>query len=184
MITQDDARQKQIASVCGLTHNAKSRIAEDAFDALGRAFEIKSVTKDKGVSTSRQVHRPKINKWRSQYWIIAKGPKTEDGMEIRECFIAHPEDLEPFFSACERKIDRYKSECDAVLAAAARQGITPDIIARVRQVIEVGTRLDDPTIPWRLVKTLTPIPLDAIEHASRVIQDFVCRRPLGGRDAI
>lgn len=180
-LAQDDSREKQIIRHCGLVEE-ESRILHDATDPIyDFPFEIKSVTKNKGVSTARQVHVRKVEKWRSRYWICAKGPRTKSGMDIKELYLLHPEDLEPFFSKCEKKI---RSKFDVgidVLVAAYQSGMDKEVLRQVKKTLEVGTRLDDPTIPWRLVQTGLPLSIENSLAASESILEFIGKRPLGAK---
>jgi len=178
-ITQDNSRENQIINLCSL-EKQPGRIGVDARDIWHKyPYEIKSVTKNKGVSTARQVHVNKINKWRSIYWIFAKGLKTIDGMTINELFIAHPDDLEPFFKKCENKINDKLKLCKTVLRAAKKQKISKTILDTVKKTMEVGTRLDDPCIPWKLItENGTPLTKTNKRKIKKEIKSFVEEYPI------
>ncbi len=177
--TQDDSRQQQIADYCGLEVE-DSRIGIDAWRNGQNPFEIKSLTKNKGVSTARQVHLSKVLKWKSQYWIIGKGPQDHDGWDMQVLYLAHPNDLNPFFSKCEAKITRYWTECHEVLDAARKAGISEEKLKLVETIMEVGTRLDDPCIPWKSVieANCTSLPIDDPAMAQHQIDKFIVNRPI------
>jgi len=177
METQDNTREVQIVEHCEL-RPIRSRIKHDADDEFWNWYELKSVTKYKGVSTARQVHLKKIEKWRLMYWIFANGPKTKTGMKIEELFIHHPETLEPFFKKCEYKIRSKLDKCDKVLQAAKSTGLSDVLLAEVEYAMEVGTRLDDPTIPWSLIKSGLELPVNDSETTGYIIREFVRNVPL------
>ena len=82
-MTQDDSREKQIIKLCQLI-KVDSRCLHDAEDKKGNMFEVKTLTSPyKGISTARQVHVKKINKWRQRYWLFAKGKKNTKGIQPR-----------------------------------------------------------------------------------------------------
>lgn len=174
--TQDDTREKQIIKYFKLTP-VQSRILHDAEDIFLNPYEAKSVTKKKGVSTARQVHLAKIAKWRTRYWIFAKGPSKGKGMQIEEIYIHHPSTLEPFFKQCEQKIEPIIALGEQVITALEGQKFDFDII---RTTFERGSRLDDPTISWKLVQTGLALPIDDTDAATKILADFVAANPLAG----
>ena len=103
---------------------------------------------------------------------------------MEELYIHHPGTLEPFFEKCEHKIRTKLDKCQAVLVAAEIAGMAKDVLNEVETVMEVGTRLDDPTIPWSLVKNGLELPINDSEATGYIIREFVSKNPLKRSDFV
>ncbi len=174
-ITQDNGRELQVIKYLQLT-SGNTRIGDDAYiDQI--PIEVKSVTKNKGVSTARQVHLNKINKWRKYYWVFAKGPVIESGMKIDYLFVCHPRTLEPFFVKCENKIKSKWNKCQQLIDSS--KDLDETTMSEVKKIMEVGTRLDDPSISWKLISTVGhSLPIDDSDKASSIIREYINQNPL------
>ncbi len=177
MITQDDAREIQIINLCSLI-KSDVRDGIDAFDESGNLFEIKSTTKkSKSISTARDVHLHTVERWRKQHWIMAWGSKTEKGMDIKELYVAHPDDLEPFFQKVESKI-RKKYEVAAKFIMANTSEPEEDRVEALK-VVKRGSSLNDPTISWKLIRErCTPLDASNPTEASRAVRHFISAKPV------
>lgn len=77
------------------------REGNDAVDAEGREYELKSVNiwLTAGFSTNHHVNIPIINKYRKVYWVFA----IYEGIEMRRAYFMPAEKLEVYFAAWEEK---------------------------------------------------------------------------------
>ncbi len=77
------------------------REGNDAVDADGREYELKSVNiwLTDSFSTNHHVNQYIIDKYRQVEWIFA----IYEGIEIRRAYAVHPDQLEVYFSAWEKK---------------------------------------------------------------------------------
>ena len=181
---QDDVREEQIAQFCGLKRTGK-RAGADALDEDENTYELKSATKS-GVSTGRDIGLHTIAVYRSEYWIFAEGKnyKTSSGakkFEISSLHIAHPQDLEPWFSKIENRIKADLEVCEAVLAGAKASGVDESKIGFCRAKLIRGVTLNNPKIPMDLVRhNATQIDTKNSEKAKEQIREFVSKRPLKG----
>lgn len=182
MIRQDDAAEKQIINICSLIKN-EVRDGVDAFDERGTPFEIKSTTKkSKSVSTARDVHLHTIERWRGQHWIMAAGSRADAGLEITDLYLAHPDDLEPFFKKCEEKI---KTKFDLVSHFIwSNQTYSTEKKNEAIKVVKRGSTLNDPTIPWRLIReNCVRLPHDDHEKTAAAIRQCILSRPIKSKTA-
>ena len=179
---QDDIREIQIALYCGLERSER-RLGPDAFDDKQNPFELKSATKS-GVTTGRDIGIHTIEAYRKVYWVIAEGSnyRTSSGaktFEIRTLYIAHPEDLESWFSKIERRIISELEKCETVLAAAEASGVDADIIHFCRDKLARGVTINNPKIPMQLIRqNATSLDPSNSQKARRQIRQFVRKRPL------
>jgi Restriction endonuclease PvuII len=90
----------QVLILLGLT-NIAGREGNDAVDADGREYELKSVNIEltQGVSTHHHLNPTIIAKYREVDWIFA----IYRHIELQEVYKLTPEDLEPYFSKWEKK---------------------------------------------------------------------------------
>jgi hypothetical protein len=77
------------------------REGNDAVDAEGREYELKSVNiwLTASFSTNHHVNIPILNKYREVQWVFA----IYEGIEMRRAYAMPAETLEPFFAAWEAK---------------------------------------------------------------------------------
>lgn len=77
------------------------REGNDAVDAKGREYELKSVNiwLTTSFSTNHHINIPIINKYRDVAWVFA----VYEGIEMRRAYFMTPDQLEPYFSAWEEK---------------------------------------------------------------------------------
>lgn len=170
---QDDAREIILAEICGLSRTS-SRRGIDA--TLGsHPFELKSTTTC-SVTTARDAGLKHIARWRRQYWVIGKGPATDDKDHWRpdELFFAHPSHLEVFFSSVEDKIKGTLAAFDEALSIAGPQ-MDPAKVERMEKVVltRAGT-LNCPTIQMAFVrKNCLQVPLrSARTRISELVMSF------------
>ena len=179
---QDDTRETQIALHCGLQRSEK-RLGPDAFDNKQNPFELKSATKS-GVTTGRDIGIHTIGAYRKVYWIIAEGSnyRTSSGtktFEIRSLYIAHPEDLESWFSKIESRIESELEKCEIVLAAAEASGVNAEIVRFCRDKLARGVTINNPKIPMQLIRqAATSLDPSNPQKARRQLRQFVRKRPL------
>lgn len=177
-MTQDDSREKQIIKLCQLI-KVDSRCLHDAEDKKGNMFEVKTLTSPyKGISTARQVHVKKINKWRQRYWLFAKGKKNTKGMKIEDLYIHHPNSLEPFFMKCEERINKAIRACSCLIKAAKKINMPIREIKEVLRIIEIGARLDNPTISQKLMKSGFRLSTKNSKTLKKEMNFFVAKYPL------
>ncbi len=77
------------------------REGNDATDVHGREYELKSVNiwLTASFSTNHHVNIPIIDKYRKVGWVFA----IYESIEMRRAYFMHPENLEVYFSAWEKK---------------------------------------------------------------------------------
>lgn len=77
------------------------REGNDAVDAEGREYELKSVNiwLTASFSTNHHVNLPIINKYREVCWVFA----IYEGIEMRRAYFLSPDQLEPYFAGWEAK---------------------------------------------------------------------------------
>lgn len=77
------------------------REGNDAVDPEGKELELKSVNINltKSFSTNHHINQHIIDKYRQVDWMFA----VYEGIELQEIYRMSPEDLEPYFSAWEKK---------------------------------------------------------------------------------
>jgi hypothetical protein len=90
----------QVLIVLGLD-NLTGREGNDAKDASGREYELKSLNRQlvKGFSTHHHLNPTIIAKYRQVDWVFA----IYDHIEIESIYLMTPLQLEPWFEANERK---------------------------------------------------------------------------------
>jgi len=178
---QDDSRERQIADHCKLRHSAYSRAqtsTPDAYDEKKRPFELKSVTTE-NVTTARDVGLHTVKDWRTKYWVIAKGRNLESGFVVDEMYIAHPDDLEPFFDRIESRLKKDWDRCEPVIQAAEKAGASRADLERVKYILSRGITINNPKIPMALVrKNGTRIDHAVSSRAAKQVRAFVKERPL------
>jgi len=150
----------------------------DARDERGNPYELKSATKG-GVTTARDVGLHTIANWRTKYWILAAGENLATGFEMDALYIAHPEDLEPWFAGIEARLRDAWSICEEVVEAALNAGVSADRIEVVRAICRRGITINNPKIPlWLIRQNATPLDHETAAVAQSQIRDFVTCRPL------
>jgi hypothetical protein len=77
------------------------REGNDAIDAEGREYELKSVNiwLTSSFSTNHHVNVPIIQKYRQVQWVFA----IYEGIEMRRAYAMSPDKLEPYFASWEAK---------------------------------------------------------------------------------
>lgn len=100
-IFQDNGgKTLQVLLLLGLVA-IKGRAGNDAVDAAGNEYELKSVNilKTKVFTTHHHLNPAIIEKYRKVNWIFA----VYEGIELKEVYILTPVDLEPFYLKWEQK---------------------------------------------------------------------------------
>ncbi len=176
-IVQDNSREAFMAAYCGLKGSGK-RSGTDVCDEAGNVFELKS-TSGEHVSTARDVGQHTLATWRGQYWIISVGKNFKGSWMTRELYIAHPDDLEPFFSEIEARLKRDAEAASEILKAAETVGVSPETIRRADYLLRRGATMNNPHIPMKLIRErATRITPNDPETARKEVQEFTARRPL------
>lgn len=178
-IIQDNARETKIAEHIGITPS-QQRAGDDALDAAGNPYELKSATKD-SVTTARDVSVHTIRGWRKQYWVVAQGSKnpTSGDFEFTAIWVIHPRDLEVWFSKWEKILRAEERRCNRVLRAARAAGAAADDVAFVAYVCERGVTRNNPKIPIKLIKSAgTPLDPNNPATAARQLRAFAKSNPL------
>lgn len=90
----------QVLLITGLL-NLEGREGNDAVDANGKEYELKSVNASltQSFSTHHHLNPTILKKYRLVDWVFA----VYEGIEIKEVYLMTPEQLEPYFSAWETK---------------------------------------------------------------------------------
>lgn len=90
----------QVALITGLKI-APGREGNDARDARGREYELKSVNTDltKSISTHHHLNPVILAKYRKVDWVFA----IYEGIELRAIYRLHARQLEPYFSKWEAR---------------------------------------------------------------------------------
>ena len=90
----------QIALLLGLTV-LKTREGNDAYDAAGREYELKTVNlqRTKQFTTHHHLNPVIIAKYRKVDWIFA----TYEGIELKEIYLLTRADMEPWYAAWLKK---------------------------------------------------------------------------------
>jgi hypothetical protein len=176
---QDNTRERKIAEA-GDLKLSEQRAGTDAYDEFENPFELKSTTKG-GVTTARDVGQHTIKIWRNEFWLIAEGINHKDdrGFEILSLYIAHPSDLESWFSQVEQNILAQLAPCQTVIEAARKAGVDPEAIRICENVVARGVTINNPHIPMGVVKkNATQLNLGTPQEVHHQIQQFVKNRPL------
>ena len=81
--------------------NNYGTLGNDAVDLSGQEYELKSINIDltKAFSTHHHMNPTIIAKYRKVPWVFA----IYSGIEIKSIFLLKPDDLEPYYSAWEKK---------------------------------------------------------------------------------
>jgi len=176
-IVQDNRRETQIAQIVGLKPSEK-RAGRDATDLYGNSFELKSATK-RTITTARDVGVQTIAKWRKNYWVVATGLIKAGKFKIDSIYVAHPDDLEPWFAPLEKLLRAEARVCFNVLKAAAKAGACKLDIEFVRQKCERGITRNNPHIPLKLFQDHC-FKLDHTNSkaAQKQLAEFVRNHPL------
>src|SRR5579859_442345 len=111
---QDAAREELMRNLFGLMPSGEGRSGADAIDEQGHPFELKSTTKD-SVSTARDVGAHTLAKWRTRYWICAKGKNPRTGFALDEVYFLHPSFLKEWLTPMQKRFDSDLSLLDRVL---------------------------------------------------------------------
>jgi len=150
----------------------------DACDTSGNPYELKSATRQ-GVTTARDVGLHTVAGWRRKYWIIAVGRNLASGFTMDALYIAHPDDLEPFFCKLEGRLEADWGTCNTVLEAARAAHVTAETIDRAREICRRGITVNNPKIPLALVEqNATRLDHRRASTARTQIRKFVRSRPL------
>ena len=177
---QDDSREVLIAKICGLrrVEDGRSNVnTPDAFDENDNPFELKSATRN-NVTTARDVSLTTVQSWRSKYWILAKGRNLSTGFEINALYIAHPNQLESFFSRIEARLNKDWSVCMQVLNAAIEGNVKYEIVDKVEGILQRGITINNPKIPMRLFEAATQLTHNDSVLAKQQRRQFVELHPL------
>ncbi len=146
----------------------------DAVDEAGHEFELKTTTKN-SVSTARDVGPHTIKKWRTRYWLFAKGRNLASGFKIEETYLLHPGQMEGWFRKLE---ERFAGDLKLLKRAAGeikKAGASSGEVARLTYLGERGLTLNNPKVPWDYVQSKGT----AIRNShGKVLRDLVKRFPL------
>jgi hypothetical protein len=155
---QYDIREKQLIKMFGLFKDRSEHPREgvDAFFALDESvfpFELKSTTKkNKSVSTARDLGMRHIHKFRQRHWLFA----IMESRSIAEVRYGSPSMMEPWISKIEAKIlkgENLKRNCMGILFDNFDVMGLNDAL-QIEKYINRGITLNDPCIPWSLIRTL------------------------------
>lgn len=103
----------QMLLITGLTNLDESREGNDAIDANGVEYELKSVNikLTKSFSTNHHLNHKILGKYRNADWAFA----VYEDIELKEIYVMTPDKLEPYFKKWEdtineelEKDDKYK----------------------------------------------------------------------------
>ena len=148
---QDNRREESLRELFGLRRSEQGRMGADAVDETGHEFELKSTTKN-SVSTARDVGPHTVRKWRTRYWLFAKGRNLASGFKIDETYFLHPNQMDAWFRKLE---DRFAGDLKLLKAAAEaskKEGATSAEVARLTYLGERGLTLNNPKVPWEYVQ--------------------------------
>jgi len=166
-VTQDDARENDQIRLFGLTplQGRSNKYIPDATVVVGgieHLIELKtSDIAKKQVSTARNVTLPKLEEWRKVWWVFSQYEKAEGGHHFTgEHWIAHGEDLQPWFAKQEKKILdgtptygglNHWNKCRQLLEGK----MNDDDLQRLDNSFhKKGCGLNDPKIGWSEVQKL------------------------------
>ena len=176
-IVQDSSREAFMAAYCGLNPSGK-RSGTDVCDDAGNPFELKSATGE-SVSTARDVGLHTIKIWRSKYWIVSVGTNFRGSWMTRELYIAHPDDLEPWFSEIEAKLRRDAKAAEEILRIAKGGGASEEKLKRADYLFKRGSTINNPHIPMKLIRErATALKPNVPEAARKEVKAFIRRHPL------
>lgn len=86
-------------------HNLQGREGNDAVDANGEQWELKSInikTTSSGFSTNHHLNHDILKKYRQVYWSFA----IYDGINLKEIYVLRPSQLEVYFKRWEDKLNK------------------------------------------------------------------------------
>lgn len=89
-------------------HNLQGREGNDAVDANGEQWELKSInirTTASGFSTNHHLNHDILKKYRQVYWSFA----IYDGINLKEIYVLNPSQLEIYFKRWEDKLNNERS---------------------------------------------------------------------------
>lgn len=177
-IVQDSRRESFMADYCGLTSSG-TRAGRDVCDQAGNPVELKSTTRD-SVSTARDVGLHTIAAWRREYWIFCVGHNFRGSWMMRELYIAHPDDLEPWFADIESKLKKDAKVAEMVLGSARARGVAKGTLERAAYLMNRGATINNPHIPMALIRErATKITLNDPDAARKEVRAFIREHPLG-----
>jgi hypothetical protein len=146
---QDSAREDQLASLFNLRKNP-NRLGPDAFDEKDNPFELKTTTQN-SVGTGRDVSIGMIQGWRQRYWIVAKGLNLKSGFEPEAIYFLDPQMMDKALAKIEEHIKPDIHLGDKALPHLEGKLNTHEI-DRLRYLINRGSTLNNPKIPWHYVE--------------------------------
>jgi len=147
---QDDLREQQLAGELRLERNT-SRIGWDARDEDDNRFELKTTTKT-SVSTGRDVGLAFLQRLRTNYVIVARGPNTDFGFNIEEMWFMPPGSLAEWTAPHEAKQRRDGAIGEAAIEALRAAGGSEDDLKRLAELVARGMTLNNPHIPMRYIR--------------------------------
>lgn len=147
---QDNLREAQLRDLFQLRPSGQGRQGADALDESENPFELKTTTKG-GVSTARDVGPHTVVKWRTRYWLFAKGKNLATGFAIDETYLLHPDNMEEWFASLARFADDL-ALLERVQKSMAQAGYTDAEVKRITYLVSRGCTLNNPHIPWSYVQ--------------------------------
>ena len=147
---QDDLREQQLAAELRL-ERSPSRIGWDARDENDNRFELKTTTTT-SVSTGRDVGLAFLQRLRTNYVIVARGPNTEYGFNIEEVWFMPPGSLAGWTAPKEEKQRRDATIGEAALDALKAAGGTDNDLKRLAELVARGMTLNNPHISMKYVR--------------------------------
>ena len=181
-IVQDNTRESFMAVYCGLKGSGK-RAGRDVCDEAGNSIELKSTTGE-SVSTARDVGLHTIKTWQQEYWIFSVGHNFKGSWMMRELYIAHPDNLEPWFAEIAKKLRNDAKVAETVLKAARARGVPDETLARADYLFKRGATINNPHIPMALIrKRATKVTLNDPDAARKEVKGFIKRNPLTSKSS-
>jgi hypothetical protein len=149
---QDRDREDALRKLFDLQQANQNRTGPDAFDEMGRYYELKSTTRDR-VSTARDVGPGHLEKWRKLNWIIGRGQYAGKTFSFEKTYVLTPVQMEPWFNLIEAKLTQDDALFSRVLNVLETNGFTPADCDRIRRAFRRGVLLNDPKITWGYIQS-------------------------------
>lgn len=149
---QDRDREDALRRLFDLEQANQNRTGPDAFDEMGRYYELKSTTRDR-VSTARDVGPEHLKKWRWLHWIFGRGQYAGKTFAFENTYVLTPVQMEPWFKLIGAKITQDDALFARALDVLESNGFTPAECDRIRRAFRRGVLLNDPKVTWGYIQT-------------------------------